>query len=339
MMYVSLLLLLMGANPSPTYLNSKVTLDDGASVCEITYNVPASASASTLLYKEMGDPSWQVENLSTSAGHLQLPSLNNGSVYVAKLSWQEGADSFESEDHYFVTYNLLASTSPDFSKVKIIQSDESAPSYVHTLYHPKVSFRYKDKYLQTEGNLLGEIVDENKLVLARFFTPKEESGIYHLDLSDFAMQLDVPYELKLSDGRNPDRSFKVMMTDVNDELTASINVNGILIDCDLGGTSTVEFQSVLVGGSAPFEVTWTIADVGAGGLLYGPQVQELPTAQDVSIITVDLALPYVVTMSCFDGCGRFQEYTVVLSCGEENGEDTILIQPLGNNSSNGSGSN
>ncbi|MEM6643959.1 MAG: hypothetical protein AAF616_13345 [Bacteroidota bacterium] len=336
MVLLDLLLLFIHPLSNDAYISSKVTFDEDHSDCTITYSIPVDATEPSLLYKNSSASSWQVIDLETLSGQETIEDLEKNTLFSFKLIWQEGSTEFQSETRYFLSHAILPQVEPFFNSFRSIKAKEFPDQITHELHNTNLNFSYSDKY-QKSGFLLGEVRDDQNILVARFSTDKVLKGMYHLDIAELNLIPNTTYHFKVGDGNNPDKFFKIMILQIVSDFTSNISVDPIAIDCGNNLGSIVSFYSDITGGTGPFEVSWSIENLDKSSLIFGPQSQTLRMADEVSMINVNFSLPYVVTLSCFDACGRFSEYAVVLSCNEVDGDDAVLIQPSGSSTNNGNG--
>ncbi|MEM9337260.1 MAG: hypothetical protein AAGA66_00915 [Bacteroidota bacterium] len=310
-------------------LKSEVRLVDGRSVCEVTYSFPEEGNDYRLRYKTEGQAQWTTRTL-TRSGHLRLTSLRAPATYLSQLTWTDAdGNPQESVMHTFLTHQLLTNGTSAYENYKLINSGADDWGLVYALYQPGISFRYEDKYRQ-DGHLLGTVQDAAGQLVARFAVATSATGTYHLDLLDLPVDwvLDAPYQMDLSDGRNANRTVNFRLSHLNETLSAQINSLPLYLDCEAEAKSTIQYLSGLLGGNAPYELSWTVTDLDLVNLLYGPEKTTLRGNEEVSSITVDHTLPYVVTLSVFDECGRFTEQSLIVTCNDDDTEDALFFEPL-----------
>ena len=332
-MYINLLILLFTLN-HPAVLKSRVVLEGNESVCFLSYSFPEQSSNRRIQYQKLPATEWEIIQVTGRSGIQKLTALTPDKGYRTRLIWAGENGEVHSQIQYFRSYAQLTSGSANHENIKILNPAQQLSFETHALLESTLNFRYKDKYLKN-GNLKGEIYDANHLVVGRFFVAKTSSGIYHLDVLDiqYNWETNTPYSIKLFDDLNPAKWLQVLFRDLDGEIVTSIGAIPTYINCDSDEPSAIQFFGNIDGGTFPYDVTWTVSKSNGSELLHGPEQSQMVREQEtVSSILVEYQLPYVVTLSVFDGCGLFSETNLLVTCSdEEEGDNTLLVENLPNN--------
>lgn len=98
------------------------------------------------------------------------------------------------------------------------------------------------------------------------------------------------------------------------EITASVFVSPTALNCDLSESSLVEFYGSIVGGKAPYTVSWYVLNENRTDFLYQPREQKIARPGTTSLIQVDATPDYYVLMDVTDACGTQQQQVVRVVC-------------------------
>jgi len=329
----TILLLLNVSLCQATALNSRVELQDKQSICILTYSFPQESSDRKIMYRTIGSQHWLTIEVDHHHGTDQINALQEDKLYVAQLSWKDKKmDLFTSETHYFRTYAALSQGTPYYKNYRVIIPKAIHDYKAHAIYQGQASFKYKDQYLQ-QGYLQGEVFDENHQVINRFFLQKTPDGLYHVDLLkiQYGWEEKVNYSIKIFDELNVPKWFSFTFENLNGELDVSIDTQSMYVSCTLGENSIIQYRGLMEGGSFPFEATWTIRNQSGHTILNGP-VKSTPAHEgELPTITVEQPLPYIITLSGFDGCGKFKEVSLLVSCANHKNEKTLLFERVKTN--------
>ncbi|MEL7148663.1 MAG: hypothetical protein AAFO69_19980 [Bacteroidota bacterium] len=332
------LFLVLWSFSSGSMITSEVKLVDNSSVCELSYAYPQNVSGKQLQYRTVGSASWSdIQSSLDEVGFVTLDSLESDKLYECRLGWTEGATQVFSQIHYFRTFEALQSQVGNFDSHVIILPTDEPENKVHTLYQTQISFEYQDQYDNDEGNLFGEVYDENSFLAGRFFVPKQSSGFYHIVLAniDYTWQEDEVYRVKIHDDRNKIKWMLITFKDLDATFELDINASPTLVDCNPSVNSTIDYTGAITGGIFPFEATWTVTDINTNALLYGPIKSNLIRKGEVPSATVDFPIPYRITLSVFDGCGAFAETSLDVTCGVDNeGNNDVFFEKIPNTQPN-----
>ncbi|MEL7145355.1 MAG: hypothetical protein AAFO69_03230 [Bacteroidota bacterium] len=307
-------------------LHTEVKLIGDKTICDVSYSFPDQSTSKMLEYKPIDAESWNSVSLRDEAGVKTLTSLVPDRLYVCRLTWREDGVQSNSRRDYFRTYKSLASTAPDYENYKIIVPRQHPGSETHRLFQGKLSFVYKDQYRQ-QGYLTGKILNEDAFVAGRFYLPKNTAGVYHVDLSEirYNWENDKVYTIELTDDHNASSWMLVSFEEADGSLDLNINASAVHVDCTEGFNSVIQYSGRIAGGSLPYSATWTVTDVAGGNVLYGPATTEAIRGNELPAALLEVPIPYLLTLSVFDGCGLFEETSLLVSCRNEEDSDDVLL--------------
>lgn len=101
------------------------------------------------------------------------------------------------------------------------------------------------------------------------------------------------------------------------------------VSCDVISVSSIEFIGGVMGGTAPYQLTWMVSK--------GPQVKdlinqplkfELANSKDISRMMVAERLDYYVTLLVEDACGNSGKKVMHIKCSGEENDGMIYFTPI-----------
>lgn len=309
-------------------LHLELILRNDRSVCAADYWFAPNTASHTMEYKTLISEDWQRISLDSAAGQVMISELLPDTPYMFRLSWTDGSgDTLHSESKFIKTFKRLDNEPHETVNYKIIRSTSEHEVYKHLLYRNRITFSYKDQY-HSESNLLGEIFNERQNVAGNFFIARSDDGLYHIDIFKINYQWvpDETYTFRLYDHKNIERFFKIVLKEPAGELEASISPLTHQVNCEPGEKSIIRYTADITGDNKPFDVYWSVSTLTTGDQLISPQ-QQMVRNDEVASITVELPLPYVVTLSVFDCCGLFDETSLIVQCDDSSApENSVLFE-------------
>jgi len=330
-MSLNILLLLLNIGTSGL-IRSNIELVENQTVVELIYDFPGESVERVISYRLVGQEKWNRLPVNDTNGSKKLNTLQPDKLYVAKLTWQDATGlEKESSGEYFRTFKELDLSPADYENHKIINTTYEKGHEVHDLFQGQVSFRYQDQYLRN-GILKGEIYDAESFLVSRFYLNKNKDGIYHINLLDiqYSWQEDEIYVIRLHDDINTSKWLNVRFKNLDGQLSLSIDLTALNVNCEIHEPSVIQFNGIVDGGSMPYEIVWSVRSVAGEQIIYGPTTPNFVRNEEIPTITLELQLPYLITLSVFDGCGLFEETSLQITCSEdERNNNAILFERIG----------
>lgn len=267
-------------------------------------------------------------------GEWKTISVNGNKVKISgdlqqdkTYEWKVFVDNEPGVVNYFRTFKIIEDKE-NLEVFRMVRAVEGARAKVQKVYSDRLQFYYKDDYKQG-SYLFGELFDNKYSLVSKIAFKKSEDHVYNLTPTSLNViwAKDQTYTLKLKDELNPKRLIKFQISEpLGEDLEPEISVNPIVMDCQFGTTSKIEYYGTFVGGNAPYEVVWSIANSDDFNQpLMEPTKMVVEKKSDVAKITIEYPLPYLVVFSVLDGCGNFGEHAVVIQCNEDDEEEFSLL--------------
>ena len=120
----------------------------------------------------------------------------------------------------------------------------------------------------------------------------------------------------------------VSFAEATGNLDLNIIASAVHVDCTEGFNSVIQYSGRIEGGSLPYSATWTVTDVSGGNVLYGPATTEAIRGTELPAALLEVPIPYLLTLSVFDGCGLFEETSLLVTCSSDpENDDVLLFEP------------
>lgn len=154
---------------------------------------------------------------------------------------------------------------------------------------------------------------------------------YNIDLNkSFAMEADMSYLCQLKNENGDLYEWYIRVSSKKaPELTLSIIVNPLQLNCKGIDGNLVEFFGLVSDGRPPFTVRWFVMNSAKSDFLYQPKEDLVKELGKTPVIQVDRAPSYYVVFDVTDACGSTGRKMVFMQCDDtKKGVNTVFIEPL-----------
>jgi hypothetical protein len=196
-----------------------------------------------------------------------------------------------------------------------------------------LSLQYQDNFGQSKDFELKVYTWQMKP--AAIFSLDKSFGLnnYNIDLNNnFALEADMSYlcQLKNENGDLYEWYIRASSKKTPD-LTLSIIVNPLQLNCKGIDGNLVEFFGLVSDGRPPFTIRWYVMNSAKSDFLYQPKEETVKELGKTAAIQVDKAPSYYVVFDVTDACGLTGRKMVFMQCDDtKKGVNTLFVEPLPN---------
>lgn len=194
-----------------------------------------------------------------------------------------------------------------------------------------LSLQYQDNFGQKKDFELTIYTWQMKP--SAIFTLDKSFGLnnYNIDLNkSIAMDADINYLCQLKNENGDLYEWYIRASGKKlPELTVSIIVNPLQLNCKGIDGNLVEFFGLVSDGRPPFTVRWFVMNAAKSDFLYQPKEELIKESGKTPVIQVDKAPSYYVVFDVTDACGSTGRKMVFMQCDDaKKGVNTLFIEPL-----------